>query len=587
MVGIYGFAQILRRNEIRIREHMTELMPARGHVSDVAKRALPLRNAIRWTARFEPHDIATVMVLATLVVVALLTYKDYAISNDEGVQRHYGELIIAYYTSGFRDQSLFSFQNLYLYGGMFDIIAVSLSHVVPVDPYDLRHIVCALMGIGGIGATAATARLIAGPRAGLIAATSLTLCGAWYGSMFNHTKDIPFAAAMMGATLFLIRIARLLPSPRAGDIAAFGLLAGCALGVRVIGLLLVIYVGFAIVLNRSRPGLSHGPTLWHFAVESIVRLLPALMLAYVIMIMAWPWAALAPLNPFRGLLAFSEFNYSVRTVLDGRVYEMADVPRLYVPIYLMIRVPLLTLFGAALTMVAAQVLRGAASANRQQYKDITLLSLTVIFPLVCQVICHGPAFTGLRHFLFVIPSLAVLAGIGLDRVLASLQTRGRTVAGAGLALLTACLLSDVVTMVRLHPYEYLVYNSLVGGLDGAARRYDLDYWFGSMPEAINHLEAYLRRTEADNESWPTHVYSVAVCGERLAFEKAVTLPQLKWDFRQEWYQSDFFIAPTQLNCDGDVDGKIIGTVERLGVVIAYIKDLRALKSAETAARRLW
>ena len=129
-----------------------------------------------------------------------------------------------------------------------------LSHVVPVDPYDLRHILCALIGIGGIGAAAATARLIAGPRAGLIAATSLTLCGAWYGSMFNHTKDIPFAAAMMGATLFLIRIARRLPSPRAGDIAAFGLLAGAALGERVIGLLLVIYVGFAIVLYLPRPG---------------------------------------------------------------------------------------------------------------------------------------------------------------------------------------------------------------------------------------------------------------------------------------------------------------------------------------------
>jgi hypothetical protein len=564
---------------------MTEVRLVGSCIPGSVKRALTSHSAATWIARFKFCDISTVALLVALVVIALLTYRDYAISNDEGVQHHYGELIIAYYKSGFRDQRLFNFQNLYLYGGLFDIIAVALSHIVPIDPYDLRHILCALVGIAGIAATAAAARLIAGPRAGLIAAISLTLCGAWYGSMFNHTKDIPFAAAMMGATLFLIRIARRLPSVRAGDVALFGLLAGCALGGRVIGLLLVIYVGFAIVLNRSRPGLSHSLTLWHFAVESILRLLPALMLAYVIMIMAWPWAALAPFNPFRGLLAFSEFNYSVRTVLDGRVYEMADVPRLYVPIYLIIRVPLLTLFGAALTIVGAQALRGAASANRQQYKDVTLLSLTVIVPLVCQVGCHGPAFTGLRHFLFVIPSLAVLAAIGLDRVLASLQTRGRTVAGAGLALLTACLLSDVVTMVRLHPYEYLVYNSLVGGLEGASRRYDLDYWFDSMPEAINHLEAYLRRTEADNGSWPTHVYSVAVCGERLAFEKAVTLPQLKWDFKHEWKQSDFFIAPTQLNCDGDVDGKVIGTVERLGVVIAYIKDLRVQNPPGITARR--
>jgi hypothetical protein len=564
---------------------MTEVKLAGAYIPGIVKRASTSRSAMTWMARFESSDIATVVLLAALVVIALTTYKDYSISNDEGVQHHYGELIIAYYKSGFKNQSLFSFQNLYLYGGLFDIIAVALAHLVPIDPYDLRHILCALIGIGGIGATAATARLIAGPRAGLIAAISLTLCGAWYGSMFNHTKDIPFAAAMMGATLFLIRMARRLPSPRAGDVALFGLLAGCALGVRVIGLLLVIYIGFAIVLNRPRPGLSPGRTQLRFAAESIVRLLPALMLAYVIMILAWPWAALAPINPLRGLLAFSEFNYSVRTVLDGQVYAMADVPRLYIPTYVMIRVPLLTLFGAALTMVAAQVLRGTAGANQQQYRDITLLSLTVIFPLACQVICHGPAFTGLRHFLFLIPLLAVLAGIGIDRALASLKTRGRMVARAGVAVVTACLLWDAVTLVRLHPYEYLVYNSLVGGLDGASRHYDLDYWFGSMPEAINYLEAYLRRTEPGNESWPTRIYSVAVCGERLPFEKAVTLPQLKWDFRQEWNQSDFFIAPTQLNCDGDVDGKIIGTVERLGVVIAYIKDLRALNPPETTARR--
>ncbi len=31
-----------------------------------------------------------------------------------------------------------------------------------------------------------------------------------------------------------------------------------------------------------------------------------------------------------------------------------------------------------------------------------------------------------------------------------------------------------------------------------------------------------------------------------------------------------------MNCDGDLDGKVIGTVERLGVAIAYVKDRRAL-----------
>jgi hypothetical protein len=566
-------------------EPMTEVSLTAERAPGIADKSPSWKNSISWIARFDVHDVATVVLVAALTVIALCTFRDYAISNDEDVQHRYGELIIAYYTSGFADQSVFKFQNLYLYGGLFDIIVVTLGHLIPIDPYHLRHILCALIGIGGIGAAAATARLIAGPRAALFAATGLSVCGAWYGAMFNHTKDIPFAAAMAGATFFLIRTARGLPSPRAGDVAAFGLLAGAALGMRVLGLLLVIYACVAIALYLPRPWRGHGAARWRFAIESSLRLLPALLIAYAIMILAWPWAALAPLNPIRGLLVFSEFQYGIRTLLAGHVYEMANVPRLYVPIYILIRLPLLTLLGAALAIMFTLLPRLAAASTPQQRRDIALFSLTVFFPLACQVIWHGPAFTGLRHFLFVVPALATLAGIGLDAAVTALGRRGRLVASGGIALVTACFFADAVTLVRLHPYEQLFYNPVVGGLEGASRRYDLDYWFGSMPEALNQLETYLRRTEPADPSRPALVYSVAVCGERLPFEKTVTLPQLHWDFMPEWNQSEFFIAPTHMNCDGDLDGKVIGTVERLGVTIAYIKDRRALtRRVATVAR---
>jgi hypothetical protein len=303
------------------------------------------------------------------------------------------------------------------------------------------------------------------------------------------------------------------------------------------------------------------------------------------MILAWPWAALAPLNPIRGLVAFSDFQYQIRTVLAGQVYDMANVPRLYVPIYILVRTPLLTLFGVALAIMFA-ILPGIATGARLPHrKGVALISLTVVFPLACQAVLHGPAFTGLRHFLFVIPPLAILSGIGLDSALTALAAGGRLLASSGIAVVTACLGWNAVTLVRLHPYEYLFYNSIVGGLEGASRRYDLDYWFGSMPEALNQLESYLRRTAPDGTIRPPRVYSVAVCGERPSFEKTVTLPQLRWDFMPEWEQSDFFLAPTHMNCDRDLDGKVIGTVERLGVPIAYIKDSRSLiRPSETAAR---
>jgi hypothetical protein len=314
-------------------------------------------------------------------------------------------------------------------------------------------------------------------------------------------------------------------------------------------------------------------------------MLPALLPAYLIMIFAWPWAALAPLNPIRGLVAFAEFNYGIRTIFAGQAYDMADVPRLYVPVYVLIRLPLLMLFGAAVAMLSVLPPLRVTNSMPLQRRDICFLSITAIFPIACEVIGHGPAFTGLRHFLFVIPPLAALAGIGLDRVLTVLAARGRLLASGGLAFGTVCFLWNAVTLVRLHPDEYLFYNAAVGGLEGATRRYDVDYWFNSMPEAVDKLEAYLRHSPPDGSNWQAQVYSVAVCGERLSFEKTVTLPQLRYDFMPTWEQSDFFIAPTQMNCDNDLDGKVVATVERLGVVIATIKDRRAKTRPLSAAAR--
>jgi Dolichyl-phosphate-mannose-protein mannosyltransferase len=557
----------------KLAEIMGRGRPSALLTTKAPRPAEPLRRAgraLRSLIPSNPYDVATCLLLAAVATIALLTFRDYAVSNDEGVQHHYGELIIAYYRSGFADRDLFTYQNLYLYGGLFDVIAVGLARIIPVDPYTLRHILCAITGIGGIAAAAATARLIAGARAGLIAAVALSLCGAWYGAMFNHTKDIPFAAAMMAATFFLVRLSRELPSPRWRDVIAFGLLTGAALGVRSLGLLLLVYLALAIVIHL--PWRQHGARL-RFAGVAALNTFPAVALAYVIMIAAWPWAAQSPLNPIRGLFAFSEFHYAIRTVFEGRTYEMGAVPRLYVPGYLLIRLPLITLSGVVLAVVSMLALPFAWTARR---RDLALLLAAAVLPLACQVVLHGPAFTGMRHFLFVLPALAALAGIGLDAVLDRLAVHGRALAAGAAAAICACFVWDGATLVRLHPYENLSYNALVGGLPGAYRRYDMDYWFNSMPEAIHRLEAYLREKTPLETSQAPKIYSVAVCGIQLSFDRTVTLPQLHWDFRSEWDESEFFIAPTHMNCDRDLDGDIVATVERFGVPIAYVKDRRKI-----------
>ena len=519
------------------------------------------------------YDAAAVVLLLALVVLVFVTYQSYAVSNDEPVQQHYGTLILDYFHSGFTDRSLFHYVNLYLYGGLFDIFANLLEKLFPsADLYDVRHIFCALIGIGGIGGAWATARLVSGPRAGAIAAFSLATCGPWYGAMFNHTKDIPFAAAMIGAAYFLLRATRELPRPGRTAVFGFGLLLGAALGIRVLGLLLVGYAGLAILSHMpARKAEPMRDQLTVFA-QSVIALTPAFLIGYVLMTFAWPWSALAPLNPVRGLVDFGEFNYHISTLLDGHIYQMGNVPRWYVPLYLLIKLPLLILAG---TLLALPVLRKpAADAPRSWRRSETgLLMFMAVFPVLCEVVDRGPAFTGIRHFLFVVPLFAVLAGIGIDWLIGRLAQRQTLIAAAAGAVVVALLISNAVLLVELHPYQYLYYNPLVGGLEGASRRFATDYWVDIMPEAVDDLEAYI--AELDGPQKGEHRYTVAVCGQRESFEdEAHGDPSLQWV--DDWSKADFFIAPTHMNCDRALDGRVVASISRLGVLIGVVKDRRAL-----------
>jgi hypothetical protein len=355
-------------------------------------------------------------------------------------------------------------------------------------------------------------------------------------------------------------------------VVLFGLLCGCALGVRVLGVFLLCYaalaVAFHVPIGRGVP--------WRktiaFAARSAVPLAGAFVVGYLIMIAAWPYAALAPLNPLRAMTTFVEFDYPIQTVLAGHVYHMGEVPRWYVPTYMAIKLTLWLLVGAGLGLVFAMVpQRNSTTSDKAWRKETALVAFAAFFPLICEVIVDGPAFTGIRHFFFTVPPIAVLAGIGLNSSLNWLENLHRVAAATAAAAIVLGLGWNAATLYRLHPDEYLFYNPLVGGLAGASRNYATDYWVNIMPEAVSDLEHYLDQTEG--KARVRRHYLVAVCSERVQFEKEA-------DSRLEWTRdvdrADFFIAPTHMNCDRARRGKVIATVERLGVVIGVVKDRRAI-----------
>ena len=221
-----------------------------------------------------------------------------------------------------------------------------------------------------------------------------------------------------------------------------------------------------------------------------------------------------------GIAAFDNFQYPIDTILAGHVYRMADVPRWYVPAYVGIKLSLPLIVGACLSLFLGALPRHAARAiGEGRRRETAFVALAALLPLICCVIIHGPGFTGMRHYLFTVPPIAVLAGLGFDGALRALQASHRVAAAAGLAVVLFCFGGDATILYRLHPDEYLFYNPIVGGLEGSSRRYATDYWVNIMPEAVGDLEHFLDRTEPASDKLSTRRYLVGVCGERLSFEK--------------------------------------------------------------------
>ncbi|MSO54915.1 MAG: hypothetical protein EXQ90_07340 [Rhodospirillales bacterium] len=539
-------------------------------------RATVGRLAIGW-------DQAALLSLLLLIVLVVATYSDYGISNDEEAQQIYGEKLVELYLSGFADRSAFDYENLYLYGGLFDMIVVGLQSLLPwADLYEVRHLLSGLIGVSGIAATWRLARLFGGPRAGFLALAFLALTAPWYGAMFNHTKDIPFAATMAWLLYYSCRFAIELPRPGRAAVAGIAIAGGAALGLRVGAILGFAYLAVATGIWAIASSRVHG--LWKSTLDVTAiawRLAVAGIAAYAIMAFFWPWAVLAPLNPIIALKAFSHFKHNIDTLFDGRVIKMYAVPPNYAPVYFIVRMPIFALVGLGADMLfkATDVWRryrtGHAFDGHTIGHDMArfLLVAATFFPLAYAIATKPYLYSGLRHFLFVVPPLMVLAALGFERLLVLAAERGRAVViGLG-AILGVGGLSQAAEIIALHPHQYLSYNILVGGLPGAVGRWDTDYWSNIAPEAIQGI-VELVKAEKPDEGHPQLTYRVAMCGGRLINE---SLPSGIM-YANRWDQADFFVTSTHIGCQRAYPrAPIVFTVARMGATIGVVRDLRVLR----------
>ncbi|MFL6809097.1 MAG: glycosyltransferase family 39 protein, partial [Bradyrhizobium canariense] len=526
---------------------------------------MPVRRSMERTC-----DDLAMLTLAVVAIVAGLTFRDYGLGWDDYTHAEYADLLLRMFGSGFKDTAALSFANLYMYGGGFDMVAALLHKVIPLELFETRRLVGAVVGVVGLAVTWRLGRRVGGPLAGLASLLLLALCPIFYGHMFMNPKDAPFAVAMIILMLGLVRLAEEYPQPSPRTILIVGLGAGLSLGTRVLGGLALVYavIGFMPLLLEELRNEGLRESIRRFAYVVYV-LLPGLVLGYLVMGLIWPWSIMEPGNPFEALTYFSHFfEKPWKEMFDGAIVSVPDMPWSYLPTLFALQLPevmLVLMFGAVIGTIA-MLPRSEVPARRKTI--LLMLTLAATLPLAIAMVKRPALYNGIRHFVFVIPPMAVLGGVAFGWAMERLRANHRTWQPVVLATFCFGLALSLAEMIRLHPYQYTHFNHIAGTVRGADDRFMLDYWGLALKQASDELrEQLVERQEVPprNRKW-----KVAVCGPQRPAQVA-----LGPDFTIGWDSNaaDFAMTLGEFYCKG-LTAPVLVEIKRDDVVFARVYDIR-------------
>lgn len=419
--------------------------------------------------------LPVVLLLTVALAVGLLTVRQYGESWDEADIYRYSRYAIDAYRYLLRPSALPAFDtNLNLYGPGYymaaHILAAALTAIHPA--WSLIVAWHALYLLTFLGASAVLYVLCTRwmSALGAFGATLLFISQPLlWGHAFINPKDIPFMAFFMASVLGgFMMIDHFGPWPKfAAYVLPAAILLGLTSSFRILGPLAGLLV-LAYAVRKLR---------WHAIGPAIVYGAAAAATAYL----AWPYLWGAPLARYiETINVMRNFPFAWPAVFAGNAYLPSQIPKVYFPTILAVQLtePALALIALGLGLSAVRSMKHGITA------PLALFLAWFLIPAALIIWSGSTLYDNARQLFFLLPPLFILTGVAFEKLLALLA---HPAAKAGVLLIAA--VPGIVSAARLHPYEYVYYNALVGGTGGAYGKYEMEYWGTSMREVAGFLNS--------------------------------------------------------------------------------------------------
>ena len=429
-----------------------------------------------------------IIIAALLLLLMLKGGRDAGISGDEYFHYNQSVSVYNYLSTLGKDTSSLNTPNTHLkyYGQSFDNITTILIRWFGVeDIYLFRHLSCAVAGWLTILVTALFAIWLAGYWAGILVIFLFALSPTFLGHTQNNLKDIPFALSYITAIFFTLKI--FLSNTKTKLFDAILLTASIALSISIRsgGLILICYLFLFFILFYSYQYRKENQLNIGSFRRDLYSTLAISFLAIILSLTLWPYAQQNPVqNLWKSYQVMSQFPTTIKQLFEGKMEWSDFMPWYYLPKYMIITIPLIVLTGVTLFVVFASKIINKANLFKYGF-----VIFSILFPILFVIYQKSNLYGAWRHFLFVYPSIILLAAIGLHYLFTYLKNRYLKIV---LILFYVGLAFDPARfMVLNHPYYYLYYNQLVGGLKGAYGNYETDYYYHTIREGSEWLSKYL------------------------------------------------------------------------------------------------
>ena len=352
-------------------------------------------------------------------------------------------------------------------------------------------------------------------------------------------RFLPLAYRRVVGTYLIPYIKGVLLNPL---VLAAGLTLGTVISIRVLGPL----AGGMVVLYGIYKS-------WR---KSILFIPPYLLIAGLTTYLTWPYLWGNAVHRFiESLVTMSDYPWEGNVLFQGKLLSWYEIPRYYLPYLMSIQLTEIVL----ILFVIGFFISIRRAYKYKQVEPLALFVLWFVLPVFIVIAKNSTVYNNFRQFLFVLPPIFLIGGLTLD----SLFLRVRRIAYR-IVVLLLLVLPAVYMDVRLHPYQYVYYNSLIGGVRGAFHTYDLDYWGTSYHEAAEYINQVAPPGARVVVTGPIHLFQNYARPDLVTY----VLSDVK---SAERY--DYVVINGSKNDDLIVcrDVKAVKTIEREGAVLTVIK----------------